>query len=107
MKKINLYEALSIFFLLAGIILLWFKIDSHGVIISSIIAIGAIVFAARIFRSNTHKRRRKIAMIAVAGAIVILSIGNMLSDERHWSPIVLAMLFYTIAQRQGGPKKAF
>ena len=50
---------------------------------------------------------RKIAIIAAAGALVILSIGNMLSDEQQWSPIVLAILFCTIAQRQSGPKKGF
>ena len=107
MKKINPYEGLSVIFLLAGIILLWLKIDPHGIIISSIIAIGAVVFGIRILRDRAHKKAWRIIMIAVAAAIFTLSIGNMLSGEQHWGPIVLAILFYTIAQRQAGLKKRF
>ena len=105
MKRIPPYEGLFIVILIAGLILLWFKIDPRGIIISSMIAIGAIVLAGRIFRSKAYKKSLKIIMIVFAGVIVTLSIGNMLSDEQRWSPIVLAMLFYTIAQSQSGPKK--
>ena len=53
MKKVNPYEALSIVFLIVGIILLWFKIDSRGIIISSTIVIAAVILGIRIFRDKS------------------------------------------------------